>query len=172
MRQDKAPFGRTTLALEDDPENPAVAAAAQDIACELLARNGGSVRPFVLTAMRECVRLAEAESGHTAGEGPDVSGRRAGRGGWRRWWPVGRRSAMVAIRGSVLSPRSQRLCSCWITTPVFHWANASYQPADDTSRPVRAVVLRDLRRVGRPMASSPAWLTRPASGGSAGRASS
>ena len=65
MRQDKPPFGRTTLALEDDPENPAVAAAAQDIARELLARSGGSVRPFVLTAMRECVRLAEAESRHT-----------------------------------------------------------------------------------------------------------
>ena len=41
MRQDKPPFGRTILALEDDPENPAVAAAAQDIARELLAPTGG-----------------------------------------------------------------------------------------------------------------------------------
>ena len=50
----------------------------------------------------------------------------------------GRRSATTAIRGSVLSPRSHRRCSCWTTTPVFHWANASYQPAGDTSMPVRS----------------------------------
>jgi hypothetical protein len=65
MREDKPPFGRTLLALEDDPENPAVASAAQDIGRELLARTGGSVRPFVLSAMRECVRLAEHESRRT-----------------------------------------------------------------------------------------------------------
>ena len=41
-----------------------MASAAQDIARELLARSGGSVRPSVLTAIRECVRLAERESRH------------------------------------------------------------------------------------------------------------
>lgn len=61
MKRDKPPFGRTLLALEDDPEHPAVAEAAQEIARELLARPGGSVRPFVLTSMRECVGLAERE---------------------------------------------------------------------------------------------------------------
>jgi hypothetical protein len=65
MRHDKPQFGRTILALEDDPENPAVASAVQEIARELLARNGGSVRPFVLTAMRDCVRRAEREPRHT-----------------------------------------------------------------------------------------------------------
>jgi hypothetical protein len=61
MRRDKPPFGRALLALEDDPENPAVALASQDIACELLARPSGSVRPFVLNAMRECVGLAQRD---------------------------------------------------------------------------------------------------------------
>lgn len=45
--RDKAPFGRTILALEADPENPAVAAAADGIARELLARPGSSIAPFV-----------------------------------------------------------------------------------------------------------------------------
>ena len=51
---------------------------------------------------------------------------------------TGRRSAIVSIRGSLLSPRSQRRYSCCTTTAVFHWANASYQPADETSSPVRS----------------------------------
>jgi len=32
---------------------------------------------------------------------------------------------MLAIRGSVLSPLTQRRWSCWTTTTVFHSANAS-----------------------------------------------
>ena len=62
MRRDKPPFGRTLLALEDDPENPAVAESAQEIARELLAADGANVRPFVLTSIRECVRLAQRET--------------------------------------------------------------------------------------------------------------
>ena len=64
---------------------------------------------------------------------------RAGRGGSRRSRPGsagGRRSSPSAGR---CSRRAASGCAAaGSTTPVFHWANASYQPADDTSRPVRS----------------------------------
>lgn len=59
LEVDKAPLGRALLAMEDDPENPAVAEHMQAIAEELL--NGGEeLRPFVRRSLAECVRLARA----------------------------------------------------------------------------------------------------------------
>ena len=55
---DKAPFGRAVAQLEVDPENPQIARTVQAIAEDLLARDRGSLPPFVLTSLRECVRLA------------------------------------------------------------------------------------------------------------------
>lgn len=57
-RSDKPSFGRTVVALEDDLEHPAAAAAADDIARELLAQPGTSITPFVRRAVLECVGLA------------------------------------------------------------------------------------------------------------------
>ncbi len=59
---DKAPLGEVLLALEDDPENPAVAGPVHEIARELLARPGGDLPPFVLRALRQCVHLAQREA--------------------------------------------------------------------------------------------------------------
>jgi hypothetical protein len=56
---DKPPLGRAVLALEDDPENPAIAAQMQSIAEELL-NEGAELRPFVRRSLAECVRLARA----------------------------------------------------------------------------------------------------------------
>lgn len=65
---DKAPFGRAVVQLEDDPENPQIAKAVHGIAEELLARDGTSLPPFVLTSLRECVRLAGVGSPVASGE--------------------------------------------------------------------------------------------------------
>jgi hypothetical protein len=59
---DKAPFGRVLMLLEDDPEDPSVAGAVQDIAQELLAKPGTELPPFVLGAMHDCVDRARAEA--------------------------------------------------------------------------------------------------------------
>jgi hypothetical protein len=56
---DKPPLGRAVLALEADPENPAIAAQMQSIAEELL-NDGAELRPFVRRSLVECVRLARA----------------------------------------------------------------------------------------------------------------
>jgi hypothetical protein len=56
---DKPPLGQAVLALEDDPENPAIAAQMQSIAEELL-NDGAELRPFVRRSLAECVRLARA----------------------------------------------------------------------------------------------------------------
>ena len=54
-RRDKALFGDTLRVLELDPENPTVASAAHEIANELIAREGQSLPPFALKAMRACL---------------------------------------------------------------------------------------------------------------------
>ena len=51
---------------------------------------------------------------------------------------AGMRSAIRAIRGSVLSPLTHRRWSCWTTTAVFQSAKASHQWMADRSAPVRA----------------------------------
>lgn len=56
---DKPPLGRALLAMEDDPENPAIAGHMQAIAEELL-NDGAELRPFVRRSLVECVRLARA----------------------------------------------------------------------------------------------------------------
>ena len=55
MRRDKPLLGETLRVLEIDPENPTVATAAHEIANELIAREGRSVPPFALKAMRACL---------------------------------------------------------------------------------------------------------------------
>jgi hypothetical protein len=55
MKRDKPLFGDALRVLDDDPHNPAVAAAVHDIANELIAREGQSLPPFALTAMRACL---------------------------------------------------------------------------------------------------------------------
>lgn len=56
---DKPPLGRALLAMEHDPENPAIAGQMQSIAEELL-NDGAELRPFVRRSLAECVRLARA----------------------------------------------------------------------------------------------------------------
>lgn len=54
-KRDKALFGETLRVLELDPENPSVATAAHDIATELIAKEGRTLPPFALKAMRACL---------------------------------------------------------------------------------------------------------------------
>lgn len=56
---DKPPLGRALIAMEADPENPAIATQMQSIAEELL-NDGAELRPFVRRSLAECVRLARA----------------------------------------------------------------------------------------------------------------
>jgi hypothetical protein len=56
---DKPPLGQALLALEADPDNPAIATQMQSIAEELL-NDGAELRPFVRRSLAECVRLARA----------------------------------------------------------------------------------------------------------------
>ena len=51
-RRDKALFGETLRVLELDADNPTVASAAHEIANELIAREGQTLPPFALKAMR------------------------------------------------------------------------------------------------------------------------
>jgi hypothetical protein len=55
MKRDKPLFADTLRALEDDPENPSIALAVQDIADELLAKDGTTLPPFAREAMRACL---------------------------------------------------------------------------------------------------------------------
>lgn len=59
-KDDKAPFGEVLLLLEDDPENPSIAKAVQEIAQDLLARDGETLPPFVNNQLRHCLDLARA----------------------------------------------------------------------------------------------------------------
>lgn len=62
QERDRASFGEALAALDDDPDNPAVAHAVGDIATELLAEDGKELPPFVATSMRACVAAARRES--------------------------------------------------------------------------------------------------------------
>ena len=55
MKRDKPLFGEALRALDSDPENPAVASAVHEIANELIARDGRTLPPFALNAMRACL---------------------------------------------------------------------------------------------------------------------
>lgn len=57
-REDKAPFGEVIVALEEDPENPSIAAVVQDIAEGLLAKPGAALPLFVHRQLVRCVHLA------------------------------------------------------------------------------------------------------------------
>lgn len=57
-KDDRAPFGEVVLALEQDPDNPAIADAIYDIAGDLLARPGQVLPRFTHRALRSCVELA------------------------------------------------------------------------------------------------------------------
>lgn len=57
--RDKPLMGAVLTALEDDPENPAIATTVQAVAEELLAADGRSLPPFVLRSLRRC--LAESK---------------------------------------------------------------------------------------------------------------
>lgn len=59
-KDDKAPFGEVLLLLEDDPENPSIAATVQEIAQDLLARDEEPLPPFVHDQLRHCLDLARA----------------------------------------------------------------------------------------------------------------
>lgn len=59
-KPDKAPFGEVILALEEDPDNPSVAAVVQDIAQDLLGKPDTPLPPFVHRQLRYCVDLARA----------------------------------------------------------------------------------------------------------------
>jgi hypothetical protein len=54
-RRDKPLFGETLRVLELDPDNPTIATAAHDIATELIAKEGRTLPPFALKAMRACL---------------------------------------------------------------------------------------------------------------------
>lgn len=54
-RSDRPLFGRALVALEDDPENPAIADAVDAIARDLLAGPCQALPPFVVAAMRDCL---------------------------------------------------------------------------------------------------------------------
>ena len=56
---DKAPFGRTLVELEQDPRHPSIAPAVQQIAVELLAEPERPLPPFVARSMRHCLDRAE-----------------------------------------------------------------------------------------------------------------
>lgn len=58
--RDKPPFGRVLLMLEEDPHNPTIAGAVQDLANELLAKPNADLPPFVLNAIRDCLERARA----------------------------------------------------------------------------------------------------------------
>lgn len=60
-RVDRPQFGRALMALEDDPENPAIADAVDAIARDLLAAPGEVLPPFVVAAMRQCLAAAHPE---------------------------------------------------------------------------------------------------------------
>ena len=66
-----------------------------------------------------------------------------------------REAGLPAIRGSVLSPRSQRIDSCWQTTAIFQLQNASYQAIRDRSAPVRCGVAGGHLGPGRQAHGSP-----------------
>lgn len=59
-KHDKPPFGEVIMKLEDDPDNPSIAAVVQDIAQDLLAKDGDTLPPFVRKSMVHCVDLARA----------------------------------------------------------------------------------------------------------------
>lgn len=59
-KEDRGPFGEVIVALEEDPENPSIAAVIQDIAQDLLAKEGETLPPFVHEQLRNCVALARA----------------------------------------------------------------------------------------------------------------
>jgi hypothetical protein len=56
---DKAPFGRTLVELEQDPRHPSIAPAVQQIAVELLAAPDQPLPPFVARSMRHCLDRAD-----------------------------------------------------------------------------------------------------------------
>ena len=59
---DKAPFGEVIVALEEDPENPTIAAVVQDIAQDLLAKPATTLPLFVHRQLVHCVRLTGSGS--------------------------------------------------------------------------------------------------------------
>lgn len=59
-KDDKAPFGEVLTLLEADPDNPTIAVTVQEIAEDLLAKDGERLPPFVLGQLRHCLRLARA----------------------------------------------------------------------------------------------------------------
>jgi hypothetical protein len=59
-KKDRAPFGEVLVALEEDPENPTIAAVVQEIAQDLLAKPGTVLPLFVHHQLRHCVELARA----------------------------------------------------------------------------------------------------------------
>jgi hypothetical protein len=58
---DKAPMGRELNALQDDPHDPAFAAAVEEVADELLAKPGKPLAPFVHRSLQRCVDLARRD---------------------------------------------------------------------------------------------------------------
>jgi hypothetical protein len=57
-KPDKVPFGEVLVALEEDPDDPSIAVLVQDIAQDLLAKEGETLPPFVRRQLLYCVGLA------------------------------------------------------------------------------------------------------------------
>lgn len=57
-KADRAPFGEAILALEEDPENPSIAAVIQEIAQDLVAEPDQTLPPFVQRQLADCIDRA------------------------------------------------------------------------------------------------------------------
>ena len=66
----KPSLGRTLLALEDNPDDPAIASLTQAIAEDVIGRAGRPLPPFVREAMAACVAAARTTTDAEATPGP------------------------------------------------------------------------------------------------------